>query len=99
MRYIAWNLKWSDDGRYGYGPEGTADLFGSVLQSSMWVDNKIILGYLQGDVAVSNLSLWNAVELSQSEALDFATRIASEAFLLPDGTIGLESDEETETAP
>lgn len=90
MRYCTWRLAWSDG--YGYGPEKTAHENGSKLEASMWVSPDVesgtILGYLTGDVDISILSDFEAQELTEAEALAFATAIDENAYLLEDGIIG-----------
>lgn len=90
MKYLTWKLNWN--GQYGTGPEGLVAKSGAHLSASMWVtpdvESGTILGYLTGDIDVSILSDFEAQELTESEALAFATAIDENAYLLEDGIIG-----------
>ena len=90
MKYLTWKLNWS--GEYGTGPEGVVAKNGAHLSASMWVSPDVesgtILGYLTGNVDISTLSDFEAQELTEAEALAFATAIDENAYLLEDGIIG-----------
>lgn len=90
MRYFTWKLTWSDG--YGYGPEQTAHDNGGKLTPSMWANPSVetgpILGYATEDLNLEMFSDWDAVELTQSEALDFAKSVDVTAYVTNDGIIG-----------
>lgn len=89
MRYITWKLVWKGD--YGYGPESTAANIGQHMEASSFCDADVetgtILGYLFGDADISNFSDWDAVELSQEDALSFALAINPESYITENGYI------------
>ena len=62
------------------------------LESSIFVDNDIILGYSNDDVDVEKLNVWQTRELTSAEALAFAQKIRSDAFFDGDGTINIVDD-------
>lgn len=89
MRYITWQLTWVDN--YGYGPEQVIADNGGFLEASTWfnptIEQGTILGYLHGDQPVDLISGWDAIELSQEEALGFAQIIDAKAFINENGII------------
>lgn len=90
MKYITWKLVW-DENNYGYGPEPTAAENGCRLEASQWLNPEdvtgVILGYLHGDMNVSLLSSWEAEELTQQQAINFAKMIDSAATVDENGII------------
>ena len=92
MRYLTWELTWPGDHRYGFGPEPVAADNGAHLEASMWVSPSVeagtILGYLDGDMDLGLIGAWNAVELSEVEALGFSVGIDPNAYVAGDGRIG-----------
>lgn len=80
---------------YGYGPEPTAASLGSKLEASMWAsgDHKdaVILGYLDGNLTIDTLESWGAVELTEEEALAFASNLDSGAYVHDNGTIATDT--------
>jgi hypothetical protein len=58
----------------------------------MWVNPDVehgrILGYLTGELSIELLSDWDALELTQEEALAFALALDENAFVMDDGVIG-----------
>jgi hypothetical protein len=91
MRYLTWKLSWSEDNKYGYGPEKTAADNGGLLEASSWsipdVETGRILGYMTNDVPLELLSEWDVVELSKEEALEFAKAVDQNAYIAGNSTI------------
>jgi hypothetical protein len=90
MKYATWKLNFTDP-KYGTGPESIIADQGHRAEAA-WVDGQVeaggtILGYITGNVDATQLTLWEYTELTQEEALAFAQRINSEAFLLNSGYI------------
>jgi len=89
MRYITWKLTWVDG--YGYGPEQVIADNGGFLEASSWfnptIEQGTILGYLHGEQPIDLISSWNAIELSQEEALGFARVIDAGVSVNENGVI------------
>ena len=62
------------------------------LESSIFADNDIILGYSNDEVDVEKLNVWQTRELTSAEALAFAQKIRFDAFFDGDGTINIVDD-------
>lgn len=92
MRYYTWQLIWTDDDRYGDGPEATAYSNGTKLEASMFEHANSYLGYSDSDVDTAALSAWNVNELTQAEALAFAQTIRPDAYLEDNGVINIVED-------
>lgn len=96
MRYLTWNLIWPNEGEYGLGPEPIAANNGARLEASEWVTPNVehgtILGYLHGDFDLTLVQPFNATELTENQALEFAQSINPEAFVADDGTIQAPSE-------
>lgn len=88
MRYSTWKLIYPD-GTVGYGPETEANVNGTVLEASSWVDpDGTILGYVYDDIDVSLYTAYQLTEISADEALAFAQEIDADAYFLETGIIG-----------
>jgi len=91
MRYLTWNLHWPTI-EYGTGPEQTVADNGARLEASSWVNPSVehgsILGYFTGGVNLALLTDWNAVEVTEAQALAFAQAIDENAYVMDDGVIG-----------
>jgi hypothetical protein len=90
MKYATWNLNFTDP-NYGTGPEERIAAQGFSAEGS-WISGiaeaeGTILGYVTGTPVASALADWNYTEVTQEEALAFATTINPEAYLLEDGRI------------
>ena len=90
MNYATWKLNFSDP-NYGTGPEEKIAELGFGAEGA-WVsgiieDGGTILGYVTEALNPAELTAWEFQNLTQEEALAFAQTIASDAYLLPDGTI------------
>jgi hypothetical protein len=93
IRYLLWRLNW-DDPRYGTGPEDAIAQQGARAEASAFASPSVttgdILGYwTTGSLDLSKLSKWQVRELTQAEALAFARTVAPDAYLLPNGVIGV----------
>ena len=92
MRYAFWDLK-EDSPNYLTGPEAKIVELGGSAEAS-WTngiveDGADILGYVTGNFDANELSHWNYREITQEEALDFCLAINPEAYILPNGKIGV----------
>lgn len=92
MRYALWDLK-EDSPNYLTGPESKIIELGGSAEAS-WTngiveDGADILGYVTGNFDANELSHWNYREISEQEALDFCLAINPEAYILPNGKIGV----------
>lgn len=92
MKYAFWDLI-EESPNYLIGPEPVIAEAGGRAEAA-WTagvveDGADILGYVYGDFDPSDLAAWNYREITQQEALDFCLAIDPEAFLLPDGKIGI----------
>lgn len=88
MRYITYKLVWRAG--YGYGPDEVLSDHDSKISgivASPNVYDGLILAYLYGDIDLSLLENWSAVELTEGEALAFVKDINSDATLNTDGLI------------
>lgn len=90
MRYATWQLCWMPDPRYGSGPESViAERGGSaegVFSTGANVQDTIV-GYIYGDVSLTDLDNWNVVEITGAEALTLAKALDPEATMNDEGRI------------
>lgn len=89
MRYVLYRLRWVED--KGYGPEPIVTENESFLEASAFytneANNSVYLGFLTGDLSLEKLSDFDALEISQQEALAFANNIYEGSLLLQRGKI------------
>jgi hypothetical protein len=90
MNYATWKLNFTDP-NYGTGPEDKMAELGFNAEGG-WVagsveNEGVILGYLSAPVDESQLTDWQVINITESEALDFCQAINPDAYLLPDGKI------------
>ena len=90
MNYATWKLNFTDP-NYGTGPEDKITELGFGAEGA-WVQGQvenggIILGYVTEPVDESQLTAWEATNITEAEAIEFCLAINPEAYLLPDGRI------------
>jgi hypothetical protein len=75
---------------YGSGPEPAIIERGGSAEGLMFLGpdpHDTILGYVHGDVVLSNLDDWNVQEITAEEALTLAQSLVPEATMGEDGRI------------
>ena len=91
MKYLAWNLDWSNP-TSGTGPEDHGRSLGVVLEPGPSVGDLTASGYVIGygpdDLDLLQFSSWGLRELSQAEALAAALSANGTAHLTSEGKIG-----------
>jgi hypothetical protein len=90
VNYATWKLNFTDP-NYGTGPEDKITELGFGAEGA-WVQGQvenggIILGYVTEPVDESQLTAWEATNITEAEAIEFCLAINPEAYLLPDGRI------------
>jgi len=90
MKYATWKLNF-DNPNYGTGPEEAIAELGAKAEAG-WTDGEVqdgatVLGYLDAEIDVSELSLWDFAYITEQEALDFCLALDDEAYLNSDGII------------
>lgn len=90
MNYATWKLNFADP-KQGTGPEEKIAELGFAAEGA-WADGEVqngatILGYVTETQDEDELSLWDFVNITQEEALDFCLALDPEAYLLEDGRI------------
>jgi hypothetical protein len=90
MNYATWKLNFSNP-NYGTGPEDKIAELGFGAEAA-WAAGQVenggtILGYVTEPVDESQLTAWEATNITEAEAIEFCLAINPEAYLLPDGRI------------
>lgn len=89
MKYATWKLHFENG--YFTGPEKKiSDLGGSAeaaYSNGDITDGATILGYFDGEV--TGLEKWEFAEINQSQALEFALALGSDAYVTETGKIML----------
>lgn len=89
MRYATWRLNWEPDEHYGSGPEPVISVRGGSAEGVFYTAgvHDPIVGYVYGDISLSELDKWNFVEITAAEALTLAQQQNAEATLDAEGRI------------
>ena len=92
MNYATWKLNFANP-NYGTGPEEKIQELGFGAEGA-WVSGEVenggtILGYVTEALDESELTTWDFANITQAEALAFATAINPDAFLTDEGRIAV----------
>jgi len=89
MRYATWQLNWEPNEHYGSGPESVISERGGRAEGVFYTAgvHDPIVGYVYGDISLSELDKWNVVEITAAEVLTLAQQQNAEASLDANGRI------------
>lgn len=89
MRYATWQLFWEPNAEYGSGPESVIVNRGGRAEGVFFTGDvdAAIVGYVHGDVPLTDLDNWNVAEITSAEALTLAQQQDPEASLDAEGRI------------
>lgn len=85
MRYFTWNTIWDNESKYGTTPESS--VITGNLEGGFEYQGTSIVGYGSNDVDISNLQNWSVIEITETEALNFAKSLNSNCYVNDDGKI------------